>query len=105
MSLNNAIVAGTTFGNATAIHTHSGGNDEAITCLFAYNSSASPVTIHVYVGSGALSAQQQIIRTEIAAYDTFVINLEKLILSTGDKVSAWADVDAVVFINESYLVL
>lgn len=67
--------------------------DTAITCAYFCNTSNSPVTISVYAvasGDSAVAGNRIYDSVLLTAKDTYVIDMEKLILSDGDKLMAEA---------------
>ena len=92
-----AIANATILNTETIIFTASG--DNAITCIYFLNtdSSARTIDVHVKPLGEALAAENQIYdAVSIPAGDTFVIDLEKLVLEDTDEITALASVTSVV---------
>lgn len=89
---------------ATAILTSSGSN--AITSMVFCNTSAGTVTLTVYLipSGGSASDSTTIVKSlNIIAYDTYVFDTSKFILSNGDVVSAISDTNNAVTATVSYV--
>ena len=98
MAIQNSTI-GTT---PAAFYTSAG--DTAVTCIYFCNTSSNPVTFSVYaVPSGALAiASTRIYSTvTLTANDTYVVDMEKLILSSGDSLQAEADQEDVITVTVS----
>ena len=83
---------------ATTVYTSSG--TTAITCMFFMNDNASARTLSVHVvqsGGTASSTNQLVKNISIDPADSYVINLEKLVLSNGDTIQCLASVGSSVF--------
>ena len=83
---------------ATTVYTSSG--TTAITCMFFMNDNASARTLSVHVvqsGDTASSTNQLVKNISIDPADSYVINLEKLVLSNGDTVQCLASVGSSIF--------
>jgi len=84
--------------SATTVYTSSG--TTAITCMFFMNDNASARTLSVHVvqsGGTASSTNQLVKNISIDPADSYVINLEKLVLSNGDTVQCLASVGSSIF--------
>jgi hypothetical protein len=84
--------------SATTVYTSSG--TTAITCMFFMNDNASARTLslHVVQSGGSVSSTNQIVKNiSIDPADSYVINLEKLVLSNGDTVQCLASVGSSIF--------
>lgn len=84
--------------SATTVYTSSG--TTAITCMFFMNDNASARTLslHVVQSGGSVSSTNQIVKSiNIDPADSYVINLEKLVLSNGDTVQCLASVGSSIF--------
>ena len=79
----------------------------AVSTMYFCNNSGSPVTINVYAlpnGSTVADANVQIYNgVQIASGDTFVVDMEKLVLANGDKLSANASVGSSVTATLSWV--
>ena len=83
---------------ATTVYTSSG--TTAITCMFFMNDNASARTLSVHVvqsGGTASSTNQLVKNISIDPADSYVINLEKLVLSNGDTIQCLASVGSSIF--------
>ena len=83
---------------ATTVYTSSG--TTAITCMFFMNDNASARTlsVHVVQSGGTTSSTNQLVKNiSIDPADSYVINLEKLVLSNGDTVQCLASVGSSIF--------
>ena len=99
MAITQAGAVGT---GATTIYTSSG--TTAITCMFFMNDNASARTldIHVVQSGGSATVTNKIIKTiTIDPADTYVINLEKLVLSDGDTVQCIASAVSSIYATVS----
>lgn len=88
----------------TTIYTSSG--DSATTVIFFCNTSATAETIDVYAvpSGGTAGVTNQIIDTlTINSGDTYIMNIEKLVLSNGDSIEASATTGSVVTSTVSYV--
>ena len=88
MAITQAGAVGT---SATTIYTSSG--TTAITCMFFMNDNASARTmdVHVVQSGASLATTNKIVKTiTINPADTYVVNLEKLVLSNGDMIQCVA---------------
>jgi len=77
--------------SATTVYTSSG--QTALTCLFFMNDNATARTldVHVVQSGGSASATNKIVKAiSIDGGDTYVINLEKLVLDNGDTIQCVA---------------
>ena len=87
---------------ATTIYTSSG--TTAITCMFFMNDNvaARTLSVHVVPSGGSLANTNQIVKNiTIDPADTYVINLEKLVLDNGDTIQCTASVGSSVFATVS----
>lgn len=92
--------------SAAPIYTSSGSS--ATTAIFFMNNDATARTIDVYVvpsGGSATAATQIIKGLSIDAGDTYVLNLEKLVLDNGDAIEASASVGSQVTATISYIAI
>lgn len=83
---------------ATTVYTSSG--TTAITCMFFMNDNASARTlsVHVVQSGGSIANTNQIVKTiTVDPADTYVVNLEKLVLSNGDTIQCTASVGSSIF--------
>ena len=86
-----AISQATVGTSATTVYTSS--NTTAITCMFFMNDNAAARTldVHVVKSGGSAAATNKIIKTiTIDPADTYVINIEKLVLDNGDTIQCIA---------------
>jgi hypothetical protein len=77
--------------SATTVYTSSG--QTALTCLFFMNDNAASRTldVHVVQSGGSASATNKIVKQiSIDGGDTYVINLEKIVLDNGDTIQCVA---------------
>ena len=84
--------------SATTVYTSSG--TTAITCMFFMNDNASARTLslHVVQSGGSVSSTNQIVKSiTIDPADSYVINLEKFVLSNGDTIQGIASVGSSIF--------
>lgn len=99
MAITQAGAVGT---SATTVYTSSG--TTAITCMFFMNDNvaARTLSVHVVQSGGSLANTNQIVKNiTIDPADTYVINLEKLVLSNGDTIQCTASVGSSVFATVS----
>ena len=99
MAITQAGAVGT---SATTVYTSSG--TTAITCMFFMNDNAAARTldIHVVQSGGTAGVTNKIIKTiTIDPADTYVINLEKLVLSDGDTVQCLASAGSSIYATVS----
>ena len=99
MAITQAGAVGT---SATTVYTSSG--TTAITCMFFMNDNAAARTldIHVVQSGGSATVTNKIIKTiTIDPADTYVINLEKLVLSDGDTVQCLASAGSSIYATVS----
>jgi hypothetical protein len=90
--------------SVTTVYTSTG--DSATTCIFFCNTNGTSETIDVYaVPSGDTAGiTNQIIDTlTINSGDTYIMNVEKLVLSNGDSIQAVATTGSVVTCTVSYV--
>ena len=90
--------------SVTTIYTSSG--DSATTCIFFCNTNGTAETIDVYAvpSGGTAGVLNQIIDTlTINSGDTYIMNIEKLVLANGDSIQAVATTGSVVTATVSYV--
>jgi hypothetical protein len=90
--------------SAAAVYTSSG--TSATTVIFFCNTSVSAVTLDVYAvpNAGAASATTQLIsEVSINAKDTYILNLEKIVLANGDSIQAKASAGTSISATVSYV--
>jgi hypothetical protein len=94
MAITNSILGNITAGN---IFVSAGTNGDAITTMYFCNPNATQYTVNVFVvANGAVANTALNIvysNVAIAAGDTLVIDMEKLVLGTGDTIQANASAD------------
>jgi hypothetical protein len=94
MAITNSILHNT---NAASIFTSAGTQGDAITTMYFCNPDASAHTVNVFVvpnGTVANTALNIVYsNVSIAAGDTLVIDMEKLVLGVGDSIRANASTD------------
>ena len=84
--------------SATTVYTSSG--TTAITCMFFMNDNASARTLDVHVvksGASATASNKIVKALSVDGGDTYVINLEILVLSNGDTIQALASVGSSIY--------
>jgi hypothetical protein len=86
---------------ATAIYTSV--NSTACTVIYICNTSASTVTVTVNVGAAAANANTIYKLLSIVANDTYVINMERLMLDNGQSIWVTASAANAVVTTVSYL--
>lgn len=99
-----ALARGTLTTSPTAVYTSTG--NSAITNVYFCNTTASPVEIDVHLATnGTLGDATNYIyrQVSIPAYDTFVLDTEKIVLANGDALYARATAAASVIATVSYL--
>lgn len=77
----------------------------AVTTMYICNYSGSAATFNMYIvpTSGTAGSSNQIYNTvSIAASDTYVIDMERLILGSGDMIQANANVNSALTMTVSY---
>jgi len=90
--------------SATTIYTSSG--NSATTVIFFMNDDASARTLDVYVvpNGGSAGTSTQIIKNlSIDAADTYILNIEKIVLSNGDTIQATASAINSIYATVSYV--
>ena len=95
MAITQAGAVGT---SGTTVYTSSG--TTAITCMFFMNDNASARTldVHVVQNGGSASGTNKIVKAiTIDPADTYVVNLEKLVLSNGDTIQCVASVGSSIY--------
>lgn len=89
---------------ATTIYTSSGSS--ATTVIFFMNNDATAKTLDVYVvpNGGSAGTSTQIIKNlSIDAADTYILNIEKIVLSNGDTIQATASAINSIYATISYV--
>lgn len=89
---------------ATTIFTSSGNN--ATTAMFFMNDNVSARTLNVHVvpSGGTAGTTNQIIKAvNIDGGDTYVINIEKLVLGNGDTIQASASAGSSIYATVSHV--
>lgn len=90
--------------SVTTIYTSSG--DSATTVIFFCNTNGTAEVIDVYAvpSGGTAGVTNQIIDTlTVNSGDTYIMNIEKLVLSNGDSLQAVATTGGVVTATVSYV--
>ena len=93
-----AISQATVGTSATTVYTST--NTTAITCMFFMNDNAASRTldVHVVKSGGSAAVTNKIIKTiTIDPADTYVINIEKLVLENGDTIQCVASAVSSVY--------
>lgn len=88
--------------SATTVYTST--NTTAITCMFFMNDNASARTldVHVVKNGESLATANKIVKTiTIDPADTYVINIEKLVLENGDTIQCVASAATSVYATVS----
>ena len=75
--------------------------EHAVTCLLFCNTSASDVVLNLTATPQAGTARKIINELTIPATESFTFDTEKLVLSTGDKISATVSVDGRLVVTVS----
>ena len=89
---------------ATTIYTSSGSS--ATTVIFFMNDNASARTLDVYIvpnGDSAGTSTQIIKSLSIDAADTYILNIEKIVLGNGDTIQATASATSSIYATVSYV--
>ena len=89
---------------ATTLYTSTG--TTTTTAVYFMNDHTSTVTlqIHLVINGGTLSTNNKIIKDlELASGDTYVLDVERLVLGNGDSIQATADVAGVVYTTVSFM--
>lgn len=90
--------------SATTIYTSSGSS--ATTAMFFMNNDASARTldVHIVPNGGTAGVTNQIIKDlNIDAADTYILNLEKIVLDNGDTIQALASSTNSIYATVSYV--
>ncbi len=90
--------------SSAAVYTSTG--NSATTVIFFCNTSSSAVTVDVYAvpNAGAAGVATQLIsEISINAKDTYILNLEKIVLANGDMIHAKASAGTAVTATVSYV--
>lgn len=96
-----------TVSTSTTTHYTSSG-ETVVTPIYLYNRSASTVTANLFLvdnssGTGTATESTQIYgNLQIAAYDTFVVDREKMILANNDFIAANASAANAITLTVSY---
>ena len=88
--------------SATTVYTST--NTTAITCMFFMNDNASARTldVHVVKNGESLGTANKIVKTiTIDPADTYVINIEKLVLENGDTIQCVASAATSIYATVS----
>ena len=88
----------------SSVYTSTG--DSATTVIYFCNTSSSPVKFDLCVvpsGDSPSASNQIYSEVEVAAKDTYIIELEKLILEDGDSLRAKDDTGSVTTVTVSYV--
>ena len=88
----------------SSVYTSTG--DSATTVIYLCNTSSSPVKVDMCAvpSGGSAGAGNQIYKElEILANDTYIIDVEKLILEDGDSLQAKDDTGSVTTVTVSYV--
>ena len=88
--------------SATTVYTST--NTTAITCMFFMNDNAAARTldVHIVKNGESLGTANKIVKTiTIDPADTYVINIEKLVLENGDTVQCVASAASSVYATVS----
>ena len=88
--------------SATTVYTST--NTTAITCMFFMNDNASSRTldVHVVKNGESLATANKIVKTiTIDPADTYVINIEKLVLENGDTIQCVASAATSIYATVS----
>jgi hypothetical protein len=84
----------------------SSGNS-VVSVMYLYNNSASTRTFNLFLvpsGTSAINSTVQIYgNVQVTSTDTFVIDLEKLVLSNGDTIRGNASADTSITVSTSYI--
>lgn len=90
---------------ATTIYTSTGGT--VTTAIFFMNDNISSRVLNVYVvpsGDSPAASTQIIKNLTVDGEDTYILNLEKLILDDGDTIQATSSIDATsIYATTSYV--
>ena len=100
MAISNTVLS--TTGNV--IYTSTG--NSVVSVMYFCNTSATAKDIDVYLipNGGTAGATTQIYKSvQIAGNDTFVVDMEKLVLANGDTIEAVASLDNAVTTTVSYV--
>lgn len=98
MAIQNSVI-GTT---PSAFYTSIG--DTAVTCVYLCNTSSATVTFSLYavpLGGAAVASTKIYDSVVLTSKDTYVIDMEKLVLSDGDSLRAEADQSNAITITVS----
>jgi len=87
--------------SATAVYTSV--NSTCCTVIYLCNTSASAITVDVYVGASAVPATQIYKTLSIAATDTYVINMERIMFDDTNKLFVAASTGGVLTVTISYI--
>jgi hypothetical protein len=84
----------------------SSGNS-VVSVMYLYNNSASTRTFNLFLvpsGTSTINSTVQIYgNVQVTSTDTFVIDLEKLVLSNGDTIRGNASADTSITVSTSYI--
>ena len=82
-------------------------NNTVVSVMYFCNTDSASKTINVYAvpsGTTNINGNVQIYKEiQIAAYDTFVVDMEKLVLGSGDMIKANASANVSVTATVSYV--
>ena len=83
--------------SATTLYTSSGTSATSVVYFMNDHSADATIQLHIVKNAGTASTSNKIVKNLIiTAADTYVMDLEKLLLDNGDMIQASSDVDAVV---------
>jgi hypothetical protein len=100
MAISNTVLSTT----SSAIYTSTG--NSVVSVMYFCNTSATAKNIDVYLipSGGTAGATTQIYKSvQIAGNDTFVVDMEKLVLANGDTIEATASLNSSVTATVSYV--
>ena len=91
--------------NSSAANIYASSGETCVVTLYIANYTASAVTANVYLipASGTASNSNIIIpNLQIAGYDTYIMNTERLVLGNGDMIQANANTGSALTATVSY---
>ena len=90
----------------SAANVHVASGNTAVTTMYICNYSAGSATFSMFIfpSAGTAGSSNQIYSTvTVAASDTYVIDMERLILGNGDMIQANANVNSALTMTVSYI--
>lgn len=99
-----AIARATLTTSAASIYTSSGSSATTVIFFCNYSVAAVTVDVHIVPNAGTAGTDNQIVKeVSINAGDTYMLNVEKIVLDNGDEIQALASAGSSVTATVSYV--